>query len=279
MIHIATVHWNSDRWIDIQLRHLAANLHSPHRVYASLVGVASEQGERFFLANVEEGGRHHENLNALAARVLDEAAPEDLLVFMDGDAFPIADLDGALPALLERHPLAAVRRDENLQDPQPHPSFCVTTAGFWHEIGGDWSPGYQWRNARGDAISDVGGNLLGVLRERGIEWRPLLRTNARELHPILFGVYGDLVYHHGAGFRGHSFSRREEVDVLREVERAGGNRRDRTGRYLELKREQSRRNQELATTVLERIEADPDFATKLFLAPDSAEGAGARSGL
>jgi hypothetical protein len=275
MIHIATVHWNTDLWIGIQLRHLAAHLHSPHRVYASLSGISPEHGDRFFFARLDAGGRHEENLNALAAHVIEQAAPDDLLVFMDGDAFPIADLDPALPALLAQHPLAAIRRDENLGDQQPHPSFCVTTAGFWREIGGDWSRGYQWRNANGDLVSDVGGNLLGALREREVEWRPLLRTNARELHPILFGVYGDLVYHHGAGFRDHAFSRREELDVLREVESAGGNRHQRTARYLELKRERSRHNQELAATVLERIEANPDFARELFVAAAPGDEPGA----
>ena len=36
---------------------------------------------------------------------------------------------------------------------------------------------------------------------RGIEWRPLLRSNGTDLDPLYFGIYGDVVYHHGAGFR------------------------------------------------------------------------------
>ena len=47
----------------------------------------------------------------------------------------------------------------------------------------------------------MGGNLLGLLEERGIDWYPLLRTNKVNPHPLQFGVYGDLVYHHGGGFR------------------------------------------------------------------------------
>jgi hypothetical protein len=30
----------------------------------------------------------------------------------------------------------------------------------------------------------------------------VLRSNRTNLDPVLFGVYGDTVYHHGAGFRG-----------------------------------------------------------------------------
>ena len=31
-------------------------------------------------------------------------------------------------------------------DPQPHPCFCVTTVGFWQDIGGDSDEGPQWQN-------------------------------------------------------------------------------------------------------------------------------------
>ena len=51
-------------------------------------------------------------------------------------------------------------------------------------------------------MTDAGGNLLGIIRERGLDWYPLLRTNRRNLRPLWFAVYDDLVYHHGAGFRG-----------------------------------------------------------------------------
>ena len=47
----------------------------------------------------------------------------------------------------------------------------------------------------------MGGNLLGLLEDAGIEWYPMLRTNKVNPHPLQFGVYEDLVYHHGGGFR------------------------------------------------------------------------------
>jgi hypothetical protein len=94
-----------------------------------------------------------------------------------------------------------VRRDENLGDRQPHPSFCLTTVGFWTAVDGDWHRGYEWTSSTGDRVTDVGGNLLGILSEHGTPWRPLLRTNRVDLDPLWFGIYGDVVYHHGAGFR------------------------------------------------------------------------------
>ena len=60
---------------------------------------------------------------------------------------------------------------------------------------------WTWTNASGWTVEDVGGKLLWQLNEQGVEWGPLLRTNGRTLHPVLFGVYEHRIYHHGAGFR------------------------------------------------------------------------------
>jgi hypothetical protein len=194
MIHIATVHWRDDRWIEPQRRYLESNIEAPHRLHADHDGQ----------------GSHATKLNALAERIAREADPDDVLIFLDGDAFPIASLDPFLKQTLSRFPLAAIRRDENLGDKQPHPSFCATTVGFWQKIGGDWSRG-AWTNDLGWEIEDPGGKLLAELIDRRVEWRPLRRSNRVNLHPVLFGVYDDVVYHHGAGFR-EAFDR---VDRLR----------------------------------------------------------------
>ena len=101
--------------------------------------------------------------------------------------------------------LVAVQRYENNGDIQPHPCFCVTTIGFWRQIGGDWHAGETWLDRDDNEVTDVGGNLLAILKERDIHWLPLRRVNRVNPHPLLFGLYGDddgpIVYHHGAGFR------------------------------------------------------------------------------
>jgi hypothetical protein len=208
MIHVLTAHFQTDRWIEIQIRYLARNLDRPYRVVADLENVNGDVGERFDVAtdlSAEEGISlsHQDKLNRLADLVGEEAPSDDVLMFLDGDAFPIAPVGDLVEERLAEFPLAAVRRDESLGDMQPHPSFCVTTVGFWREIGGDWSrgPDWTWTNSQGREVEDVGGKLLWTLRERGIEWSPLLRTNRHNLHPVLFAVYEDRVYHHGAGFR------------------------------------------------------------------------------
>ena len=200
MLHVVTVHFLSDAWIEPQLRYLRRFAPPDTQVWASLDGV--EHGRGFDHETSLEGS-HADKLDELARRVSEVARPEDHLLFLDGDAFPVATLE-ALLAIAS--PLTAVRRDENLGAPQPHPSFCLTTVGFWNDIGGDWSPGPLWTNSRGQPTTDVGGELLRVLTERDLPWHALTRCNTTDLQPLFFAVYGNadvgpVVYHHGAGFR------------------------------------------------------------------------------
>ena len=203
MLRVMTVHWQSPRWIEAQAHFLNQYCPEDTRTYASINGIDRNKWGRYFFFADELVGNHSEKLNALAEIALEDASSSDHLLFLDGDAFPIRPID---PVLESARSLVAVRRDENAGDPQPHPSFCVTTVGFWRDLGGDWRAGYRWTNDLGRSVTDVGGNLLGRLRARGIEWRALTRMNTDDLHPIWFGVYGDqelgcVAYHHGAGFR------------------------------------------------------------------------------
>src|SRR5437899_11207878 len=66
MIHIATVHWMSDRWIDLQLDHLQRNMDRPYRVYADLEGIEERHGERFDVATDLGPIPHAQTLHALA---------------------------------------------------------------------------------------------------------------------------------------------------------------------------------------------------------------------
>ena len=209
MIHIATTHFRDTGWIDLQLRHLERHTKEPYLTYASLEQIDARQRSRFDWT-MDHTGRIPSRkpgvlgpgleacLNELAGEIIRRADPGDLLVFMHSDALPIADWVAPSRRTLAEVPLAAIRRDENYE-PVPHWSFCVTTAGFWSEVG-DWSRGPTWDDGLRRA-SDTGALLWQRLERRGIAWHPLLRTNKVDLHPVLFGVYGDLVYHHGTGSR------------------------------------------------------------------------------
>ncbi len=206
MLHVVTVHFASPRWIEIQTRYLREHLKVPYRTWTSLEKIDPSCGEHFDRV-FEQRGRHPGKLNHLALEISHEAPPEDLLMFLDGDAFPIADPMPLIEEGLSRAPLIAVRRAENVGDPQPHPCFCVTTVGTWRSLPGDWSGGYTWPGQKGRLVTDVGGNLLRALELTGTPWVQVLRSNRRDLDPLFFGVYGDVIYHHGAGFRPGELSR------------------------------------------------------------------------
>src|SRR5262245_49163010 len=160
MIHIATVHWNTGKWIDIQLSYLQKHLRSPYRIYAWLNDVPSVPPDAFYYTCSEPVVSHAIKLNILADIIyFSSNQGDDILIFLDGDAFPIGDIELLIDKKLSDHRLIAVQRLENSGDIQPHPCFCATTVGFWKSIGGDWKAGYPWRNNEGRWVSDVGGNL------------------------------------------------------------------------------------------------------------------------
>ncbi len=200
MLYVATVHYKSAQWIEIQTAYLRKHIPVPYRVWTSLEGIDDSYAVHFDRV-IEQVGPHAGKLNHLAMEISHVASDGDLLMFLDGDAFPIADPMPVITDGLARAPLVAVRRAEHLDDPQPHPCFCVTTVGAWNRLGGDWSPGSAWPTSPGRLWSDVGGNLLRKLQLTETPWVELLRSNRKNLDPLYFAIYEDVVYHHGSSFR------------------------------------------------------------------------------
>jgi hypothetical protein len=284
MFHVITVHWQDDKWIEPQLRYLERFM-PEHRVYAALNGIDAKWNNRFFYAE-DMPGKHTPKLNALAEIAREHAHPDDHFLFLDGDAFPIAPVT---PALLDGTQLVAMRRDENLGQQQPHPAFCITPVHFWFDIGGDWRQGYTWTASNGEQVTDGGGNLLGILTERNIPWRPLLRSNRVNLDPLWFGIYGDVVYHHGAGFRAMT-SLRVEGPGRQKVRAATENavipnsipvlgRLERSARYRIATRKQAReldayakKSADLSDQVFDWVLHDDNVADR-FLTPQRKLGA------
>jgi hypothetical protein len=200
MLYVATVHYKSPRWIEIQARYLRQHISVPYQVWTSLEQIDPSYAVHFDRV-LDQRGTHAAKLNHLAMEISHEAADGDLLMFLDGDAFPIADPMPLIADGLAKAPLLAVRRAENVDEPQPHPCFCVTTVGTWRRLPGDWTAGHTWIGAHGGPTSDVGGNLLRRLELTETPWVELLRSNHRNIDPLYFAIYADTVYHHGAGFR------------------------------------------------------------------------------
>jgi len=203
MIHIATVHWLDDLWVNIQLDYLEKYLpKDSYRLYAFLNGIDPKPYEdRIHYISTEAIQAHVTKLNLLAEEISLKADPDDIVIFIDGDAFPVGDIYTFVCENLKKVELLAIQRLENEGDPQPHPSFCATTVRFWKEIGGDWGQGPSWKTRSGRLRTDVGALLWEKLDKNEIEWLPMHRSNVLNLHPLWFGVYNELIYHHGAAFR------------------------------------------------------------------------------
>lgn len=262
MLYVATIHFNSPRWIEIQTRYLREHIPVPYQVWTSLEGIDQSYSIHFDRV-IQQMGPHAGKLNHLALEISHEAEDSDLLMFLDGDAFPIADPMPLITDSLAKAPLLAVRRAEHLDDPQPHPCFCVTTVGTWRSLPGDWSKGHTWPLGPGGAPwTDVGANLLRELELKGTPWIELLRSNGTDLDPIYFAVYGNVVYHHGSSFRPTTLSgvhhRSSDAPAQLQVPRLPGlagvvrllNRR----RWRRWERSTLKRRSELSKSVFDRIQ-------------------------
>lgn len=253
MIHLATIHFERDEWIDLQLDYLDRNSSEPIETWASVDGIDERRLADFAHAwNLGVEPLPEEKLDRLGEEICAEAADDDIVVFTHGDTLPLPGWTERLRALLADSPLVAVRRDENFGEPVAHPCFAATTVKFWREFGSSWAEGPSWTEPDGRSATDVGATLWRDLSERGVDWTPLLRSNAIDLHPLWFAIYGELVYHHGAGFRnpmsradGHTS--RSWPMPLRRVHWAW----------------RSRRNQLLARRVLRSLQRDGDVIAHL----------------
>lgn len=197
MLHIASAHSGSPRWLDVQRRQLAEHIPVAYETWGSVALIDASHAAGFDHA-IEQKGPEAGKLNHLAVEICEVADDDDLLMFLAPDAFPVADPMGVIEEALGRAPLLAVRRAENDGDPQPHPCFCVTSVGTWRRLKGDWSDGYPWTAEGLGRVTDFGGNLLRRLELTGTPWVGLERTSATTLDPLHFGVYGGIVYFHNA---------------------------------------------------------------------------------
>lgn len=190
MINVATVHWRFRFFQDVQYRHIEKNLKDA-RVWAFVDKVDGpqrpEDKERYFYQADSGQTNHLVKLDMLAELICEASRRDDIILFMDGDAWPVAPMNDFIVESLKEFPVGAVVRNEN-GERYPHPSFTFTTVGYWRDAELSWSK------------HDVN-HILHVLEARKEGWTKLKRTGGLADHPVFFSVYGGKVYHHGAGFR------------------------------------------------------------------------------
>lgn len=137
----------------------------------------------------------------------------DYVVTLDTDSFPVSDawLDELVGACEDGAELAGVYRDEMAPRLQPfvHVSgLCMRRADLL-DLGVSFSRGMG---------QDVGQNITEAVARRNGTIAPLRRSNKVNFHFLVGGIYGDVIYHHGAGSRRAMFwtsSDRDRDDRVR----------------------------------------------------------------
>ncbi len=140
----------------------------------------------------------------------------EYIVTLDNDAFPIADgwLWQIIQRLEEGATLAGVLRDEMPQHITPfiHVSCLAARSVDLRRLGSSIGTGKDVGQAWTIAV-EAGGGIVA----------PLRRSNAIDRHFLMGGIYGDIVYHQGAGSRRAKFwasseeNAEEEERVRREL--------------------------------------------------------------
>jgi len=130
----------------------------------------------------------------------DEGA--EIIVTLDSDAHPLRQdwLAQLVTALEGGAVLAGVWRDElsNGIAPYVHPSCLTTTVNFieQHNLRFD-----RLRSDRDAEQHDTLAHFTRAAQAADLPIFPLRRSNVNNFHRLMGGVYGDLIYHHGAGAR------------------------------------------------------------------------------
>ena len=210
MIYYITIHHNTDKFINLQASYIkkyTSSTISDYKVYCGLSGISKCNGseENFtkhsFIDLTTVLNQHWFRMNYMFNKIKENEIfdDEDILVFMDGDAFPIDYWEPKIRKGLETHEAVSVERREDIEPlldekwkPYPHPLFFATRAKFWLQNELKWG--------LNESIgAQTAGNLLKKwFQEHDYSYEPLLRSNVMNVHPLFFGVYGDIVYHHGA---------------------------------------------------------------------------------
>ena len=200
MIRIVTIHHESDRFLALQKKYLEKYTTQAFQVFGGYCGFTPpDLGEKFTMLNLNgQTHQHAFRLNSLATTACSNADSDDILIFMDSDTLPVnVNWMTTVKSGLATNPITAIQRVENSAAPRgciselhPHPCFFATTVGFWTA------------NHLAFGISVTAGYEIGEwLKRTNQEFVPILRSNAVDIHPLYFGVYGNILYHHGAGNR------------------------------------------------------------------------------
>jgi hypothetical protein len=162
--------------------------------------------------------RHPAALDYLAGKVTDDF---DYIVTLDNDSFPVSDdwLDVLVSGCESGAAVSGVYRDE--MAPSVHPfvhvsGLCVGRAdlhGLDVSFGRDIEHAGEQHAQDAGYNQDVGQKITYEFIRAGRTISPLTRSNKVNFHFMMGGIYGDVIYHQGAGSRRASFWTPSDADA------------------------------------------------------------------
>ena len=209
MIHIITINWTTDKWIDIQLPSFKKYIKSPYKVYTRL----GNMGEDLF--NKHKNKYHHcvqgnknekfhvtVGMKLMLSEIKKNIKKGDIIMLIDSDAFFIKDISPLLDKL-QSHPFIAVQEPNhdytfNNNSNNPHPMFYLFKSEY---ISNDTGLEKALTNIILSPNSNWWGGVEKWLLDNKINYHPLHRSNSVNLHPLYFAIYNNMIYHHWAGSR------------------------------------------------------------------------------
>lgn len=144
------------------------------------------------------------HVHAVPLQMLYKLALKDgmnYIVTIDTDAFPIKDnwLTFLISKIDKKTVLAGVWRNELSKGITPyiHPSCLCTSVDFIKK----YKIPLDFIDQKSEKKIDTLGLLSKIATENNLKFHKLERSNVNQLHYLMGGLYGDLIYHHGAGSR------------------------------------------------------------------------------
>lgn len=220
MIHILTLHFATPAWLEIQKRHLLKFTSLPEEEYKVWLGLYHldlpedfELPSNWEIINLDKDyppeGKNEHYLQMewmYHNRLKDQMCDDDIIIFMDSDAFPCApawaqDIQRLITQ--EGRDVICLHQEENrgiaaLDEYHPYPDLCffVATKKAWEEHNLEWglfnpahqNPGFGMKDRLVAALPNIN---IGAIS----------RTNRFNAHNVMFGVYGGTIYHQACGSR------------------------------------------------------------------------------
>lgn len=187
-------HIRSKSWYDLQLKYLnKTTLGFKHVVCTSGKSNLYNESTVIKIENKPMQAGHILGLNTLI-KYFNNHLDFDYLLLLDSDCFPIQNQwNYNLVSAMGDFDVAAIARCENL-DIFAHPCMFFVNRSASKYLKFDM---IEHINLAGFSYKDTMSNITRFF--------PLIRSNLVNYHPVLFGVYWNCFYHHGAGSRNPLF--------------------------------------------------------------------------